>query len=59
MFECESDDRIIFILIKTKHSVHIMVFGVVTNDSDLMIPLFFPRGLRLNMEAYIKCLLEV
>ena len=45
--------------IKTKHPVHIMVFGVVTKDGDVMHPLIFPQGLKLNTEAYIKCLEEV
>ena len=36
-----------------------MVFGVVTSDGDVMPPFIFPHGLRLNMEANIKCLEEL
>ena len=46
------------ILMKSKHPVHIMVFGVVTGNSDIMPPFIFLHGLRLNMETYIKCLEE-
>ena len=44
------------ILIKTKHQVHIMVFGVVSYDDDIMPWLIFPRGVRFKIEAYIKYL---
>ena len=44
---------------KTKCPVHIMMFGLVTSDNDIMSPFIFPNGLRLNMEAYIKYLEEV
>ena len=47
------------ILMKTKHPVHIMVFGVVSSDGDIMPPFIFPHGLKLNTEAYIKCLEKV
>ena len=43
----------------TKHPVNIMVFGMVTSNGDVMPPFFFAHGLRLNTEAYIKCLEEV
>ena len=36
-----------------------IVFGVVTNDVDVMLLFFFSHGLRLNTEAYIKCPKEV
>ena len=42
---------------KTKHPVHIMVFGVFTSDGDMS--LIFPHGLTLNKKADIKCLEEV
>ena len=42
----------------TKHRVYIM-FGVVTSDDDVMYLFIFPRGLRLNTEAYIKSMEEV
>ena len=39
--------------------VHIVVFGMVTSYSDIMPPSIFSHDLRLNMEAYIKCLEKV
>ena len=39
---------------KTKYPVHIMVFGVVTSDGDVMPQFILPHSLRLNMEANIK-----
>ena len=33
---------------KTKHSVHIMVFGVVTNDDEVIPQFVFPHGPRLS-----------
>ena len=47
------------IVMKSKHPVHIMVFGLVTSDGDIMPPFIFPHGLRFNTEAYIKCLEKV
>ena len=38
---------------KTKHPVHIRVFGVVTCDLNVVPQIIFPQGLRLNREAYI------
>ena len=38
---------------------HIKVFGVVTSDCDVMPPFIFLYGLRLYIEAHIKCLEEV
>ena len=32
----------------------IMLFGVVTSNSDVMPSFIFPRSLELNMEAYIE-----
>ena len=44
---------------KTKHPVHIMVFGVITGDGNI-IPLFiFSYGLRLNTEAYIAWIMRL
>ena len=48
----------IIILMKIKYPVHIMVFQMVTCDSDIKAPFIFSQGLRLNIEAYIKCLEE-
>ena len=36
-----------------------MVFGVVTNNGDVMLPFIFPHGDTHNTEAYIKYLEEV
>ena len=47
------------IMMKTKHPVHIMMFGVNSSDSDFTPQSIFPHGLRLNIEAYIKCIKEV
>ena len=44
---------------KTKHPVHIKVFGAVTSDGDFIPPITFPHGLTVNIEANIKCLEEV
>ena len=33
-----------------------MVFGVVIDGSDIKPPFIFSDGLKLNTEAYIKCL---
>ena len=43
------------VLMKTKHLIIIMVFGVINSDSDVMHPFIFSYGLRLNTEAYTKC----
>ena len=44
---------------KNKHSVHIIVFEVVSSDGDVMPPLIFLPGLTPYTEAYLKCLEEV
>ena len=44
------------IRMKTKHPIHTMMFGAVTSNGDVILPLIFSHGLRLNTEAYIKCL---
>ena len=38
---------------------HIMVFGVVTNDGDVIPPFVFPHGFRVKTEAFMKSLEEV
>ena len=40
----------------TKPPVNIMEFGMVTKDVDVIPAFNFLHGLRLNVEAYIKCL---
>ena len=42
------------IVIKLKYLAHIVCFGVVTSDSDVMPPFIFPHSLWLNMEACVK-----
>ena len=54
-----SDDELaeqqdVSILIKTKHIVDIMMFGLVKTDFDIMPPFIFQHGLRLNTEPYVK-----
>ena len=53
MFGCQYEDRLIFILMRSKHPVHIRKFVVVNRDSDVMPPFILTHGLRLNMVAYI------
>ena len=49
----------LLIMIKTKRQIHIMIFAMVTSDSELMPSFIFPLGLRLNLEAYIIYLSEL
>ena len=49
----------VLIEMKAKHPVHIVVFGMVPRNGDFMILLIFSLSLRLNTDAYIKCLMEV
>ena len=56
VFWCQSVERFKFILMKTKHPVHIIVFGVVTSDDDVMPTFILPHGFTINTEAYIKWL---
>lgn len=41
-------------LIKIKHTI--IIFGIFTRDDDINPLLISPHSLRLNMQAYIKCL---
>ena len=43
-------------VMKSKYPVQIMMFGVVTSNSDVMPPIIFPHGLTLNTEVCIKYL---
>ena len=52
-------DIFVFILLKTKQPVHVIVFEVVTCNSDFIALFIFSLGIRLNMEVYIKCLADV
>ena len=49
----------VVIVIKTKQQVHIIEFGVITNNANVIPPFSYPHGLRLNMEAYINCFKQV
>lgn len=46
-------------VMQTKFPVTIMVFGVVSSEGDVMPPHFFPEGLRLDTDGYIRVLTEV
>ena len=46
-------------LMKTKHSVLIFMFGLVTSDGHVMPPFMMSHGPRLNRATYVKCLEEV
>ena len=59
MFGCQSEKRFIFILLKTKYSLHLVVFGVVISNGDVLPPFIFPHDLRLNTEVYTKWPKEV
>ena len=59
VFGCQSKGRFIFMFMKTKHPVHIMVLEMVTSNGDVMPPFVSQHGFWLNTEAYIKCLMEV
>ena len=54
-FRCQSENRFIFLLMKSRHPIHM----VVTNHGDIMLSFIIPHGLRLNMEVYIKWLEEI
>ena len=55
VFQSWSKDRFKFLLEKIKYPVHIMVFGEMNRDGDVMPLVIFLHCLRLNTEAYIKC----
>jgi hypothetical protein len=44
---------------RTKHPQSIMMFGLVATDSKVMPPFFWPKGARINADAYIKLLRTV
>ena len=41
---------------KTKHLVHIMVFGLAASGGDVLLRFIFLHSLRLNIEAKMKYL---
>ena len=40
----------------TKFPQTVMVLGVVSSEGDVMLPYFFPKGLKVNSEEYVKVL---
>ena len=55
LFGWQSEDRFIFLLIKTKLSVH-MMFGMVTYGGNVMSLFIFTNNLRVNTGSCKKCL---
>ena len=55
----QSEEWIIFILMKTKYPVDTKMLGVVTRDDDVIPSFIFLHGLKLNTYAYIQCLREI
>ena len=55
VFGCPYQVSFISILIKTKHLVNIMAFGMATNDGGVIPSFIFPPVFTFNTEAYIKC----
>jgi hypothetical protein len=47
------------IVMSIKFPFTVMVLGVVSNEGDVMPPHFFPKGLKINMDEYIRVLEEV
>ena len=54
-----SDPKEVPIVMATKFPATVMVLGVVSNEGDVMPPHFFPKGLKINTDEYIKVLEEV
>jgi DNA-binding Lrp family transcriptional regulator len=54
-----ADIREVPVVMSTKFPTTVMVLGVVSNEDDVMPPHFFPRGLKINTEEYIRVLREV
>ena len=44
------------IVMSTKFSTSVMVLGIVSSDRDITPPYFFPKGLRVAANNYIKVL---
>ena len=45
----------LFLQDENQTSVHIMVFGVVTSNGNVIPSFIFPHGLKFNTEAYSVC----
>jgi hypothetical protein len=54
-----SDPSEVPIIMSTKFPANVMVLGIVSNEGDVMPPHFFPKGLKVNTDEYIKVLEEV
>jgi hypothetical protein len=44
---------------RTKHPQSVMMFGLVASDGKVMPPFFWPKGARINVNAYVKLLQTV
>jgi hypothetical protein len=44
---------------RTKHPQSIMMFGLVASDGKKMPPFFWPKGARINADAYVRLLRTV
>ena len=56
VFRCQSNNRIIFTLLKTKYPVQMIALWMVTSNGNVLPPFIFPNGLKLNIKAYTKSL---
>ena len=57
MFVCQSENR--YILMKTKHPGHIVVFGENSSHTDSMLSFISVHDVTFNMMVNIKCLEKV
>ena len=48
-----SDAEEVPVVMSTKLAASLVVLGVISNESDVMLPLFLEQGLRVNVDAYI------
>ena len=51
----ESPDEVPVVM-HSKYPAHVMVLGVISNEGDIMEPVFIPDGLRLNAKEYVGLL---
>ena len=43
-------------IVRTKHSQHVMVLGIVASDGKKCPPYYFPQGLKITAKVYIEVL---
>ena len=55
---CE-DRNDVPIVMSTKFPATVMVLGVISNEGDVMPPFFFPKGLKINADEYLKVMNDV